>query len=199
MKRLRFITLIACTVFSNAIIAQPVKSQVPEGNYYLVRHAEKDTGKNPVLTMAGYLRAGDLYREFKNKKIGKIYVSQYRRSQLTADSFRIYKKTDTVHYKADTTGDDLFRKFTAFQKGVNFRKNAVNFKNNVLIIAHSNTIPVILKRLGVTGLDISEIPDDEYDNLFVVTVKDKKISLKWLKYGKASLSATVPATMKPLQ
>lgn len=191
MKRLRFITLIACTVFTNVVIGQPVNGKVPDGNYYLVRHAEKDTGKNPALTMAGYLRAGDLYRELKNKKISKIYVSQYRRSQLTADSLRLYKKTDTVHYKADTTGDDLFLKFIAVFK-------AVNFKNNVLIIAHSNTIPVILKRLGVTGLDISEIPDDEYDNLFVVTVKNKKVSLKWLKYGKASLPATVPGTMKPL-
>lgn len=192
MKRLTFITLIACTVFTNVVIGQPVNGKVPDGNYYLVRHAEKDTGKNPALTMAGYLRAGDLYRELKNKKISKIYVSQYRRSQLTADSLRIYKKIDTMHYVADTTGDGLFLKFTAFRK-------AVNFKNNVLIIAHSNTIPVILKRLGVTGLDISEIPDDEYDNLFLVTVKNKKVSLKWLKYGKTSSPATVPATMKPLQ
>jgi broad specificity phosphatase PhoE len=188
MKRLAFITLIACTVFTNAIIAQSVKGQVPEGNYYLVRHAEKDTGKNPALTMAGYLRAGDLYREFKNKKIGKIYVSQYRRTQLTADSLRIYKKTDTVHYKADDSGDDLLSKLL----------NLKGKQKNVLIIGHSNTIPVILKRLGVTGLDISEIPDDEYDNLFLVTVKNKKVSLKWLKYGKSSLPVAVPGKMKPL-
>ncbi len=189
MKRLRFITLIAFTVFTNAVNAQSLNGQLPEGNYYLVRHAEKDTGKNPVLTIAGYLRAGNLYRELKNKKIGKIYVSQYRRSQLTADSLKIYKKTDTVHYKADDKGDDLLNKLL-IQKGK---------QKNVLIIGHSNTIPVILKRLGVTGLDISEIPDDEYDNLFVVTVKNKKVSLKWLKYGKASLPASDPGKMKPLQ
>ena len=189
MKRLISTILAVCIVYSNAAIAQPLKSRLPDGIYYLVRHAEKDTGKNPVLSTAGYLRTGDLYRELKNKKISKIYVSQYRRTQLTADSLRIYKKTDTIHYTADETGDDLLNKL-AGQKGK---------QKNILIIGHSNTIPAILKKLGIIGLDISEIPDDEYDNLFVVTVKNKKVSLKWLKYGKSSLPTPAPSTMKPLQ
>lgn len=189
MKRLISIILAVCIVYSNVAIAQPLNSRLPDGIYYLVRHAEKDTGKNPVLSTAGYLRTGDLYRELKNKKISKIYVSQYRRTQLTADSLRIYKKTDTVHYKADDTGEDLLSKLL----------NLKGKQKNVLIIGHSNTIPAILKKLGVIGLDISEIPDDEFDNLFVVTVKNKKVSLKWLKYGKASLPASDPGKMKSLQ
>ena len=189
MKRLISIILAVCIVYSNVAIAQPLNSRLPDGIYYLVRHAEKDTGKNPVLSTAGYLRTGDLYRELKNKKISKIFVSQYRRTQLTADSLRIYKKTDTIHYTADETGDGLLNKL-AGQKGK---------QKNILIIGHSNTIPAILKKLGVIGLDISEIPDDEFDNLFVVTVKNRKVSLKWLKYGKASLPASDPGKMKPLQ
>lgn len=190
--QLKLIILITCTLFGIEVAAQSKIKQIPDGLYYVVRHAEKDTGKNPVLTMAGYLRAGDLFRELKNKKIWKIYVSQYLRSQLTADSLRIYKNTDTLHYVADESGDDFYLKLAALPKR---EKN----KKNVLIIAHSNTILSILKRLGITSLYFKEIPDHEYDNLFVVTVKNKKVSLKWLKYGKPSIQVMAPGSMKLLQ
>ncbi|MEP7166131.1 MAG: phosphoglycerate mutase family protein [Ferruginibacter sp.] len=188
MNRLTIIILLTCITGTILVNAQPANGQVPDATYYLIRHAEKDTGRNPGLTMAGYSRAGDLYRELKNKKISKIYVSQFRRSQLTADSLRIYMKIDTVHYMADNNGEDLLNKLL-LQKGK---------QKNVLIIGHSNTVPAILKRLGVTALDINEIPDEEYDNLFVVTVRNKKVSLKWLKFGKTSMPASIPGKMKPL-
>jgi phosphohistidine phosphatase SixA len=39
-------------------------------------------------------------------------------------------------------------------------------KGNVLIVGHSNTIPDLLKRLGVK--DTTTIADTEYDSLFIV-------------------------------
>jgi probable phosphoglycerate mutase len=39
-------------------------------------------------------------------------------------------------------------------------------KGNVLIVGHSNTVPDLLKRLGIK--DEIAIPDSEYDNLFIV-------------------------------
>ena len=39
-------------------------------------------------------------------------------------------------------------------------------KGNVLIVGHSNTLPDLLKKLGVK--DVVNIADDEYDNLFIV-------------------------------
>ncbi|HNG63191.1 MAG TPA: histidine phosphatase family protein, partial [Ferruginibacter sp.] len=56
---------------------------------YIVRHAEKESGKDPVLTPGGFKRAGVLARALKSEGIQKIYVSRTRRSQLTADSLRI--------------------------------------------------------------------------------------------------------------
>ena len=41
---------------------------------------------------------------------------------------------------------------------------------NVLIVGHSNTVPDLLKRLGIK--DAITIADDEYDNLFVVVRRD---------------------------
>ena len=169
--------------------AQTVNRPIPDGIYYLVRHAEKDTGKNPALTVAGYLRSGDLYRALKSKRIHKIYVSQYRRSQLTGDSLRIYQKIDTNHYLADTTGNDLISKIIIQKKS----------QRNILIIGHSNTIPVIIKKFGITDFVPNELPDHEHDNLYVITKKRNKISLMKLKYGKVSIAKGLPATMKPLQ
>jgi broad specificity phosphatase PhoE len=182
MKRLQFSILIVSIVCCNAALAQSSNSLLPDGNYWLVRHAEKDTGKNPVLSMAGYMRAGDLYRELKDKKINRIYVNQYKRIQLTADSLRLYQKIDTIHYNADVSGDGILKKLTA-QTGD---------QGNVLIIGHSNTIPMIIKRLGITDLGFDEINENEYDNLYLVTIKNKQPSLKRMKFGKRLMPTAVP-------
>jgi hypothetical protein len=39
-------------------------------------------------------------------------------------------------------------------------------KDNVLVVGHSNTIPDLLKQLGVK--DAVTIADDQYDDLFIV-------------------------------
>jgi hypothetical protein len=39
---------------------------------------------------------------------------------------------------------------------------------NVLVVGHSNTIPEIVKRLGVVSP--VTVPDDEFDDLFVLTI-----------------------------
>jgi hypothetical protein len=43
-------------------------------------------------------------------------------------------------------------------------------KGNVLIVGHSNTVPELLKKLGIK--DAITIADTEYDNLFVVVRPD---------------------------
>src|SRR5690349_9064107 len=92
----------------------PVMSQektFPENtNIYLVRHGEKEAGRDPQLNEAGKKRAGDLLRVLQDKKISRIYVTNYRRSWMTADSLRIQLGTDTVGYIADTTGVGLLTK-----------------------------------------------------------------------------------------
>ena len=189
MKWLNYIIGLSSIFMCLAVSAQQPKKSQTVYTYYLVRHAEKDTGINPALKPAGYMRAGDLYRVLRHKKIGQIYVSQYRRTALTSDSLRIYGKIDTVHYNVDVRGDDLLAKME--EQPVKQRV--------VLIIGHNNTIPVIIRRLGVKGFEMAEIPDNEYDNLYVVTVKGDKVLLKSLKYGKSSPPAEKPALMKPLQ
>lgn len=157
---------------------------------YIVRHAEKDTigGNNPGLSAIGKKRAGDLYRALKKKKIGLIFVSQYKRTGMTADSVRIYQNTDTVHYTADVTGDALFKQI---------QLRAGNTKN-ILIVGHSNTLPGIIRKAGAVSYTEKEIPDNEYDNLFIIHYKKGKAVLKKEKFGQPSpLPATTKNKMTP--
>jgi phosphohistidine phosphatase SixA len=143
---------------------------------FIVRHAEKETGKDPLLTAAGNARAGDLMRALQNEGIQKIYVSQFRRTQNTGDSLRLQLKIDTVHYAADTVCDNLI---SAIMEHSDFGKT-------ILIIGHSNIIPQIIRKLGVTDYPNGDIPDNEFDNLFVITYKKEKAKVKVMKYGAKS-------------
>jgi phosphohistidine phosphatase SixA len=143
---------------------------------FIVRHAEKETGKDPLLTIAGNARAGDLMRRLQDEGIQKIYVSQYKRTQNTGDSLRLQLKIDTVHYAADTLCDNLI---SAIMEHGDFGKT-------ILIIGHSNTLPQIIRKLGITDYPYGDIPDNEFDNLFLITYKKEKAKVKVMKYGAKS-------------
>lgn len=172
MTKKSIILALFANLYSCLVPAQQKYGSVKE--IYLVRHAEKDTGKNPAISLIGKERAGDLYRELKNKGIQKIFVSQYRRSQMTGDSLRIYAGIDTMHYMADTTGKGLISRLTG-QKKI----------KRVLVVAHSNTIPAIIRSFG-HPYPQAEIADNEYDNLFLLRLKKSKTVLSTKKYGKPS-------------
>ena len=167
------LVFLAAIVFKNTTFAQ---QETGVTKIFIVRHAEKETGKDPVLTSAGNARAGDLMRALQNEGIQKIYVSQYKRTQMTGDSLRIHFKTDTVQYAADTLCDNL----------INSIMQHSDFGKPILIIAHSNTIPQIIRKFGITDYPYGDIPDNEFDNLFVITYKKEKAKLKKMKYGAKS-------------
>jgi broad specificity phosphatase PhoE len=164
-------------VLQNEMMAQPFT-----GKIYIVRHAEKVTpGADPVLTDAGYKRAGDLMRKLRNQGIRKIYVTETRRSQLTADSLRIRLHIDTVHYIADN-----------YDKLILSIRQHHDAGRNILIVAHSNTIPKIIRRLGVLNFPQTDIPDWQFDNLYVVTFPGGIAKVKKSKYGVESVQPPTP-------
>jgi 2,3-bisphosphoglycerate-dependent phosphoglycerate mutase len=165
----------------------PAAAQIPAGvsaktNLYFVRHAEKEAGTDPVLTTNGNKRAGDLMRTLKNKNIKRIYVTQFKRTQMTADSMRLQLGIDTVHYNADENGIDLFNKIAAHG----------DFNKTILIVGHSNTVPDYIKKAGVTNYPQANILDTEFDNLFKVCYTRRFVVGAWRahvkkrKYGEAS-------------
>lgn len=165
----------ACFILGLLLVANSLFAQQENAvtRLFIVRHAEKETGKDPVLTSRGIKRAGDLMRALQNEGVQKIYVSQYKRTQMTADSMRIQLGIDTVQYTADTICDNLV---TAIMEHRDFGKT-------ILIVAHSNTIPHILRKFGISDFPAGDLPDEEFDNLFLVTYKNEKAKLKRIKYG----------------
>ena len=161
------------------IFHQPGHAQYIFGNgkskVIIVRHAEKQTGNDPALTPEGDKRAGDLMRAL-NESIKRVYVTQYKRTQNTADSLRIQLGIDTVHYLVDTSCMGLF---SAIQKNNDWDKP-------ILIVSHSNIIPKIIYKMGVSNFPQQDIADIEFDNLFVITYQKNKARLIQLKYGNSS-------------
>ena len=177
MKQL-LILLISLTG-ANIIVAQSILPFTANARIYIVRHAEKQTGTDPLLTVDGNKRAGDLMRALQSKKIKRIYMSEFQRTQHTADSLRLQLGIDTVQSIADTSCVKLF---AAIKKNKDQRRH-------ILIITHSNIIPKIIYKLGITSFPQQNIPDTEFDNLYLVTFKNGKAKLKHSKYGKPSAAS----------
>lgn len=149
---------------------------------FIVRHAEKQAGNDPLLTAEGNTRAGDLARVLQFEGVQKIYVTKTRRAKNTADSLRILMNIGTVQYDSDTLCDKLISTIMENR----------DFGKTILIIGHSNTIPQIIRKFGVTDFPYGDLPDSEFDNLFVITYKREKAKLKKTKYGvKSGTSAAM--------
>jgi len=177
MKKLLFLFLIAGV--TNQLFAQTQSLKGKNSAVYIVRHAEKQTGKDPLLTEEGNKRAGDLARELSDKKIKRIYVTEYLRTQHTADSLHLQLGIDTVQIIADTSCAALFAAIT---------KNN-DWNRPILIITHSNIIQKIIYKLGITDFPQQNIPEKEFDNLYKVSVQNKKLLFTHTKYGKPSANS----------
>ncbi len=121
----------------------------------VVRHAEKvDESTDPALSAAGIARAEALGRALKSMDIKAVYVTQYQRTWLTADAVMKSRDLKPIGVHSDKTPELAERMKKEFPNDV------------VLTVGHSNSVPRLLKILGVT--EKVEIAHDEYDNLFIV-------------------------------
>jgi broad specificity phosphatase PhoE len=125
---------------------------------FIVRHAEKAStgGKDPDLSVEGQKRADALAHILKDSQIASVFVTELKRTQETAaPTARAAHVTPTV-IQANDIGA-LVEKL-----------RAVN--GNSLVVGHGNTIPNLLKALGITT-PVS-IPEDDYTEIFVVLFGD---------------------------
>lgn len=139
---------------------------------YLVRHAEKQAGRDPELTLAGRSRALDLAHVLSMEKISAIYASQYRRTQATGQPLADIMQLPLQTYDA---GDSkaLAKRILTEQKG-----------HRVMVVGHSNTLDDIASALGVTELE--DLDESMYDRLFVVHRFQDHAYLQVLRFGDVS-------------
>ena len=125
----------------------------------LVRHAERaDAGapaeKDPGLSAAGRTRAEALGKELRDARITAIYTSEFKRTQETAAPLAesLGVKVEAVPAKESAA---LLAKLKSGD-------------GNVLVVGHSNTLPEIIKALGIAAP--VTIGENDYDDLFVVVL-----------------------------
>lgn len=122
---------------------------------FLVRHAERaDNSKDSPLSMTGTARAERLAAMLKDAGITSIYTTEYQRTKQTAAPLG-----DAVHVApVAVAATDLAALLQ--------RVRGSGPHGRVLIVGHSNTVPDLIRALGVeTPIAIG---DAEYDNLFIV-------------------------------
>jgi broad specificity phosphatase PhoE len=155
MKRLALI-LSVCLLLAAGADAAPV--------IFIVRHAEKATAgaDDPDLSVAGQKRADALARILKDSQITAVFVTEFKRTRETAAPTA---KAAHVVPTAVSAND------TAALLG---KLRALN--GNALVVGHGNTIPNLMKALGME-MPIT-IPDDDYTEIFVVSLDDPSQMLR---------------------
>jgi len=142
---------------------------------YLVRHAEKasDTERDPVLSEAGMARAEAVAALFADDMPDLVVVSPMQRTRLTA---------------APTIGaSGAFVTVSPLDGGVEahvatIRRGVLALPEDavVLIVGHSNTVPLIARALGY---EIPDMPECEYDRLIRIALGNGQVSGETLRYG----------------
>ena len=132
-----------------------VETAAAQSTIFIVRHAEKATGgdpKDPELSPGGRARAEALAQTLKDAGLTAVFATEYKRTQQTAEPIARAANVDVTIVPAKET-DRLLAKLK-------------ETRGNVLVVGHSNTVPEIVKALGVA--DLLTIDESEYDNLFVL-------------------------------
>jgi broad specificity phosphatase PhoE len=142
-----------------AVFVLFVSATAAQSTIFVVRHAEKaeSGGNDPDLSEAGRARAESLAKMLKNANITAIYATEFKRTQQTATpaakalglALTIVPAKDTVTLSAKLR----------------------DLHGNALVVGHGNTIPDLIKALGVETL--VNIAETDYDNLFVVVIDEK--------------------------
>jgi phosphohistidine phosphatase SixA len=148
---------------------------------YIVRHAEKSAAPagDPDLTPEGRERAKALADLLRDKGIQMLYSTETRRTRQTAEPLSLQLGVPVQPYANDTLLKFLYRVLDA--------------DKNTLIVGHSNTVMKMLDEWSLSHMK-KEIPDNDYDNLFIVSAKPRngpggyKLRLKERTYGKKSPS-----------
>ncbi|WP_153913537.1 SixA phosphatase family protein [Shewanella sp. TC10] len=163
------ITILAILMFSSGLIAAEVKTtktqseqlaNVKTKTIFLVRHAEKESGSDPLLTIEGQSRAQNLANLLQSVPLDAIYSTDYHRTQDTA------KPTASLKSLAITSYDP--RKLSDFASLIK-----TNQHQRILIVGHSNTTPELVRLLGgIAGDEIVEAT--EFNRLYILTVDNQE-------------------------
>ncbi len=141
-----------------------------------IRHAEKTTtdDRDPGLSPAGQKRVDELTRQMLYadviQGVDAIYSTPFKRTQQTVQPLADALDLPINMYDASDT-EAVLEKILKRHKG-----------KVILVVGHSNTLPVLIANLGASKR-VPPIAEDEYDNVYVIAIpwfgKTKTIRLRY--------------------
>ncbi|NIL92944.1 MAG: hypothetical protein GTO71_00530 [Woeseiaceae bacterium] len=141
-----------------------------------VRHAERASvpADDPGLSEAGKQRVAELTRQLKDADvvagIDAIYSTPFRRTQETVQPIADALDLPINTYDPSDTEAVLERILKAHKGKI------------ILVVAHSDTVPVLIANLGASK-KVPPIHEDEYDNIYIISIpwfgKTKTIRLRF--------------------
>jgi len=142
---------------ASALLAQP-------STVILVRHAEKAAtpASDPNLTPAGEQRARDLLHALADAHVGSIITTQFARTKETAKPL-----ADSVHETPIVVATGSMKEHV---EAIAAKVKGAKKGSTVLVVGHSNTIPMIIAALG--GPKMADLCDAEYSHLFVLEMSE---------------------------
>ena len=145
---------------------------------FIVRHAERADGgagggasmtgnasmmaNDPDLSESGRRRAEALAETLRDSGVKAVFVTEYKRTQQTAQPVARKLGLQPVIVSAKDPAA-LLDKIKAVE-------------GPVLVVGHSNTVPELLTKLGVSNAP--KLGDSDYDDLFIVTRGDKPFLIR---------------------
>lgn len=143
----------------------------------LVRHAEKaDASRDPVLSEAGTQRAQALAAIFGREGPDLVLISPLQRTGLTA-------APTVAEFGAPVRAFALDAGVEAHVGAIVAEIAAQPEDAVILVVGHSNTVPLIARALGV---DSDDMPECEYDRLTRVDLRSFVPHAAVSRYGAAS-------------
>ena len=143
----------------------------PAATIIVVRHAERNAGMSAdvLLNAKGEERAKQLAALLKDANLKAIFTTEVKRTQQTAEpAAQQFHLQPVVIPAADV--DTLISRLKELPND-----------DTVLVVGHSNTVPLVIQKLGGTAAPLGE---NEYDRLtIVVTHGSQKPSVLVLRYG----------------
>lgn len=140
--------------------ASPASQALTTDVVYVIRHADTLKGNNPDLAPAGVQRAQSLANMLQDEPIAAVYVTNTGRSIQTGNMV-------ATQFGIGTT---IYSPFDA--KGVAQTIANIPGSNATLVVAHSNTVPMIVTALG--GPQMEDLEETEFDRLFAVVLSNGK-------------------------
>lgn len=136
--------LLLCLAMPGLALAEPAF-------IYLVRHGEKEAGKDPALTSQGQLRARNIAALLRRAGIMSVFSSQTVRTMQTAQPVAQVAAVPVIPYSADKP-QGLVAAVRAIDGGA------------VLVVGHSDTLSELVRLFG--GAPGPDIGDFEYDRVY---------------------------------